>query len=151
MQGAERAGRTGLNSFATVLLLEDQRAVVASLRRCLTGEGYRFLLAADVERARDHLESEIIDAILTDVVLPGVGGLAFLREVRERWPGVARALITGWPEALRREELAAAQPFAVFAKPWDVQELRTALRSVCAMPQSGLHPPGPKPMPRSSH
>ena len=144
-----------MGDFATLLLLEDRQCVAVALRRCLAREGYRIVVAAEVEQAREALAGAAVDAILADAAIPGGGGVAFLGEARRRFPGAARILITGWPEALEPEDLVAAQPFAVFAKPWDAAELRATLRCACApgrveSPAPRRVPPVAPPPPTSS-
>lgn len=115
----------------TVLIVDDERHVTAALRRSLRGEGYRILLAHGRDEAVAHLEREPIDAVLSDASMPGLEGVAFLGEI-DRWcPGAARILITAWPERVSSARLRAAGIAAVIAKPWDLGELRGALRAAC--------------------
>ena len=115
----------------TVLIVDDERHVAAALRRSLRGEGYRILLAHGREEAVEHLEREAIDAVLSDASMPGLEGVSFLAET-ERWcPDAARILVTAWPERVSSARLRAAGIAAVIAKPWDLGELRGALRAAC--------------------
>ncbi|MDP8924091.1 MAG: response regulator transcription factor [Chloroflexota bacterium] len=67
---------------ATVLVVDDDERLVASLRRVLAYEGYRVLTAvnglAGLQLARD----ESPDLIILDVMLPGVDGLEFARRLQ---------------------------------------------------------------------
>jgi two-component system response regulator PhcR len=70
--------------------------------------------------------------VLSDYKMPGRDGLDLLAEVARRWPGTARFLITGWAGDAAPAALAAARLRAVFPKPWDVEDLRAALRAALA-------------------
>jgi DNA-binding NtrC family response regulator len=115
-----------------VLIVDDEEHVACALRRTLYGQGFELHLAASADEARTALEHRELRAVLSDVAMPGLGGLAFLGEVRERRPEVARILITGHREALRADMLAGLGLTAVLDKPWDAFELRALLRRACA-------------------
>lgn len=118
-------------SAGTILIVDDERHVAAALKRCLRGEGYRILLAHNRVEALDHLRREPVRAVLSDVAMPGSEGISWLAEV-DRWcPDAARIVVTAWPEAVSSASLRDAGVSAVIAKPWDLGELRGALRSAC--------------------
>ena len=66
-----------------ILVVDDERAVRESLRRALELEGYEIELAADGSEALYRLEgSEEPDAMILDVLMPGVDGLEVCRRLR---------------------------------------------------------------------
>jgi two-component system response regulator MprA len=68
-----------------ILVVDDERAVRESLRRALELEGYEVELAADGQAAIDRLETEAepeLDALLLDVLMPGLDGLDVCRRLR---------------------------------------------------------------------
>ena len=65
-----------------VLVVEDERHIARFLEFILRKEGYEVTLAANGEQALASLESATPDAILLDLVLPGMSGLDLLRRVR---------------------------------------------------------------------
>ncbi len=67
----------------TVLVVDDEASARAFLERALTEEGYQVLLAAEGEAALDILRStkRKVALVLTDLVMPGMGGHAFALEV----------------------------------------------------------------------
>src|SRR5262245_34027420 len=66
-----------------VLVVEDDDASRDILRRRMVRAGYAAITAADVDAAREALREQP-DLVLLDVMLPGVSGLDFLREIRKR-------------------------------------------------------------------
>jgi DNA-binding response OmpR family regulator len=65
-----------------ILIIEDDIFLVELLERKFGLEHFKTYRAVDVEQARAIANSESIDAILLDIVLPGADGFTFLREVK---------------------------------------------------------------------
>jgi DNA-binding NtrC family response regulator len=112
----------------TLLIVDDESRVLSSLVRALRREGFEIVTAESAGRAVRLLEERRVEAVLSDYKMPGRDGLDLLAEVARRWPGTARFLITGWADDADPAALRAARVQGVFAKPWDVEELREALR-----------------------
>lgn len=111
-----------------VLLVDDEAHILSALRRALRREGYELLAATSAAEALELLEERRVDLVLSDQKMPGTSGLELLRRVSERYPDVARLLITGWPEEVPATERAALGIRALLPKPWDDGELKAALR-----------------------
>lgn len=67
-----------------ILIVDDERALVKGLKHSLQLEGYNVLTAYDGQEALDLLESETVDLILLDIMLPKVDGLSVLKLVRAK-------------------------------------------------------------------
>lgn len=67
---------------AHVLIIEDDVFLVELLERKFEQEHFRTYRAMDVEQARAIIASEPIDVILLDIVLPGIDGISFLKEIK---------------------------------------------------------------------
>ena len=65
-----------------ILIVDDDPGTLASLSRAFALEGYEALTAASGARALERLPSEPVDAILSDVVMPGMDGLEFLARLQ---------------------------------------------------------------------
>jgi CheY-like chemotaxis protein len=83
-----RQERTPAAANATVLVAEDDPAVREITRRILESAGYRVKLAPDAESALKLAEEAPPDLLLTDLVMPGLGGKQLARVLRERQPGL---------------------------------------------------------------
>ncbi len=105
---------------ATVLVVDDEPAVRRVAARSLERGGYRVLEAEDGGAALALVEREGPPTLLlTDLTMPGIGGVELARLVRERWPAVPILFMSGYPaEELQRQGGAAAardlieKPFA---------------------------------------
>ena len=116
------------DSPPVLLLVDDESRILSALRRTLRREGYEILTAESVAEGLRILQSRKVDLVLTDQKMPGMSGLEFLGQVADRYPHVARLLITGWPEEIPRDQIELLGIRALIPKPWDDQELRSALR-----------------------
>ena len=67
----------------TILLVEDDEDIATLLRLNLQDEGYQIVHEADGGRALARLETQVWDAVILDLMLPGVDGLEICRRIRE--------------------------------------------------------------------
>ena len=79
----------------TILIVDDDPGTLASLSRAFALEGYTTATASSGLRALEKLDAEHVDAILSDVVMPEMDGLAFLAAAREKAPHVPVILMSG--------------------------------------------------------
>ena len=84
----------------TILLVEDQTEVRNFTAEVLREYGYRVLAAASGEEALAHCESQPIDLLLTDVVMPKMSGYELAKSVRARQPEVRVLFMSGYSEEM---------------------------------------------------
>src|SRR5436190_3670645 len=75
----------------TILVVDDDRSVARMLARTLDAEGYRTRTAGDGGAALVAVEQDVPDAIVLDVVMPGMDGLAVARRLRRT--GIAAPIL----------------------------------------------------------
>ena len=80
MSAPSRAWAGG--SMARVLVVEDQKKHLESLRRGLEAEGYEVVTASTGEEGFGAATTRAVDAIVLDLMLPGRDGLDVLRDLR---------------------------------------------------------------------
>src|SRR6266487_1854197 len=74
------------NGGASILLIEDDTMVAESLKRLLT-EHYRVETAATAEDGLAQAESRDFDVVVTDLQMPGISGLDFIKASHRCLPG----------------------------------------------------------------
>jgi DNA-binding NtrC family response regulator len=79
-----------------VLLAEDEVTIAVTLRDSLEAAGHTVLAAADTAAAIRVLEKESPEAVLTDIRMPGEGGMAVLRRSLELEPSRPVVVLTGY-------------------------------------------------------
>ena len=80
---AARDPSSAPSTSGTVLIVEDDSLLQDLLNQRFIQGGHRVLKAHDAEEARRLLTAETPDAILLDLVLPGMNGIAFLEELKQ--------------------------------------------------------------------
>src|SRR5947199_405278 len=110
---------------STILVVEDDGALRRVLERVLARQGYRVLAAASAETAYELLASEPADAVLLDVQLPTMSGLALYLALIHRHPNLAGriAIMSGDPEADHVRTWLQHNPCTVLKKPFDLREI----------------------------
>ncbi|MBA2689129.1 MAG: response regulator [Gemmatimonadaceae bacterium] len=91
---------------ALVLVAEDEDGVRKVMRHILEKAGFRVVVHENGKSALDYLErmQGRIDFLLTDTVMPELGGEALVKEVRRRWPQIPVAFMSGHSdEAVKRD------------------------------------------------
>ncbi len=116
----------------TVLIVEDEAPLRRVLERALTKAGFRALGAGSAETAYDLLASEQADAVLLDVHLPTMSGLALYLALMHRSPALTgrMAIMTGDAETESVRAWLAHNPCTVLKKPFELQEIVAWLRTV---------------------
>jgi DNA-binding response OmpR family regulator len=82
--GTASASSQSRVASGTVLIVDDDRAVTETFARMLALDGYDVRTALSAEAGLREAEAEHLDAILLDLRMPLVDGLAFLRQLRAR-------------------------------------------------------------------
>jgi len=114
-----------------VLVVDDERAVRDSLRRALELEGYEVELAADGAEALYRLESNgQPDAVILDVLMPGLDGLEVSRRLRGKGNSVPILMLTARTEVESRVAGLDAGADDYLAKPFALEELLARLRAL---------------------
>jgi two-component system response regulator MprA len=114
-----------------ILVVDDERAVRESLRRALELEGYEIELAADGSEALYRLEgSGEPDAMILDVLMPGVDGLEVCRRIRDTGSKLPVLMLTARTEVEDRVAGLDAGADDYVTKPFALEELLARVRAL---------------------
>ena len=114
-----------------ILVVDDERAVRESLRRALELEGYEIELAVDGNEALSRLESsEEPDAMILDVLMPGVDGLEVCRRIRGTGSKLPVLMLTARTEVEDRVAGLDAGADDYLTKPFALEELLARVRAL---------------------
>jgi two-component system response regulator MprA len=114
-----------------ILVVDDERAVRESLRRALELEGYEIELAGDGSEALYRLEStEEPDAMILDVLMPGVDGLEVCRRIRGSGSKLPVLMLTARTEVEDRVAGLDAGADDYVTKPFALEELLARVRAL---------------------
>ncbi len=118
------------NPHVKILVVDDDRAVREALRRALQLAGYEVQGAEDGTRALDAIATDIPDAVVLDVGLPGMDGLEVCRRLRRLQNRVPILMLTALDAVEDRIDGLDAGADDYMTKPFDVGELKARLRAL---------------------
>ncbi|MFN2571482.1 MAG: response regulator [Gemmatimonadales bacterium] len=117
---------------ATVLIVDDEAGLRRVLERFLERHGYRVLSVGSAEAAYETLGSEEPAALLLDIHLPQMSGLALYLAIIHRWPALDGriAIMTGDAEAEEVRTWLEHHHCTVLRKPFNLQQVADWVASV---------------------
>jgi signal transduction histidine kinase/ActR/RegA family two-component response regulator len=132
---------TALSGNERVLLVDDEADIVEIMSRGLVRLGYQAIGTtdpADVLRAVENSGSDW-DIVVTDQVMPGLGGLELIRKIKVLEPGLLAVLCTGYGEAADEQSALKAGADAYVRKPVSAEALARCIRRLRS-PRQNLPP-----------
>jgi putative two-component system response regulator len=114
----------------SVTLVDDEPTVLDLMTRAARAWRFECQVASSAEQALDLLERRLTPIVVTDLNMPGHGGLWLVREVQRRWPEVAVIVLTA---GLETDDVVGeclrAGAHQYFVKPLNLDEFRHALEA----------------------
>lgn len=109
----------------TLLLVDDEEDVIASLERLLRYDGYNILHANSGRQGLELLAKHDIGVVISDQRMPEMSGVEFLVQVKELYPETVRIVLSGSADFDSvREAINQGAIYKFFTKPWDNEVLR---------------------------
>jgi len=128
----------GVRERGRVLVVDDESVVAHTLKVLLQGE-HDLVVAESGAEALELLHGEsanapAYDAILCDLMMPGMTGMELFEVLRREYPALAARVVfmTGGVSMMRVSEFLESVPNAKFEKPFDIAELRRCLHKLVA-------------------
>jgi two-component system cell cycle sensor histidine kinase/response regulator CckA len=116
----------------TVLVAEDNASLLQVIRARLTERGYTVLVATDGEQALSlaaTLETPV-DLLLTDVIMPRLGGAELARQLVDRWPGLRVIFMSGYTDGALSTQGVLSENIVLIEKPFSGEKLARTVREV---------------------
>lgn len=113
-----------------ILLVDDESNVLSALKRALFDEPLEIASVTSAEEALEVMSKDSFKVVVSDERMIGMQGAEFLAQVRAVYPQTIRIMLTGHAtleaamKAVNEGEI-----YRFFAKPWDDQNLKFAIRS----------------------
>jgi two-component system cell cycle sensor histidine kinase/response regulator CckA len=139
LSGKQRAAPKVEHRSARILLVDDDEAVRSVIARILSRAGHDVTVAAHAEEALEAAGriGTSLELLLTDVVMPGMGGVELSRELRQRDPSLKVLLFSGYP-GRDLEALGTESGVEYLAKPVGPKELLERVDRLLASSVGGI-------------
>lgn len=120
----------------TVLVVDDDPVVHSVLSRVLGGAGYHLARANNGREALELATRDLPQLIILDVLMPDIGGLAVLRQLKEAeaTKGIPVIVLTSLAQRTTELEATASGADIFLGKPFTEAQLLTAMRTLLPEP-----------------
>jgi putative nucleotidyltransferase with HDIG domain len=107
-----------------VLIVDDDELILKALSRILESAGYEPRSYLTPEDALERLQADDPVVVISDYMMPGLDGIAFLKLTREKTPGAVRILCTAAEDfRVALQAVNSGEVFRIISKPWHQPEL----------------------------
>jgi len=113
-----------MTARATVLLVDDEPNILATVRICLEDAGFAVEAVGEPRRALEVLRERSFDIAFFDLKMQPIDGMQLLREARQRWPETTVVLMTAHGSVTSAVEAIKLGAFDYLQKPFEFSELQ---------------------------
>lgn len=115
-----------------VLTVDDSRTILAMLHHTLSNAGFEVLQAEDGQQGLDVLKTQDVDVVITDINMPVMDGIEFIRNVRAsgQYQSLPILILTTETSQDKRDQGKAAGGTGWIVKPFDPEKLISVIHRV---------------------
>lgn len=120
------------NKRRKILLVDDEVGFAEILRDLLVMDGYEVILVNDGQEALDQLNIFTPDLVISDIMMPRVGGLELYHKMREipNFSKVPFLFISGFEDNRILKDIHDDELFGILSKPIDMEQIQKALAKI---------------------
>ena len=115
-------------SVPKILVVDDEMIVCESCKRILEEEGYEVEIALSGKEAFEKMKAHPFDIVITDLKMPGIGGMEILRTFRKEYPDSIIIMITGFSTVETAVEAMKLGAFDYIPKPFTPDEVSIVVK-----------------------
>ncbi|MGR3310173.1 MAG: HD domain-containing phosphohydrolase [Candidatus Brocadiales bacterium] len=117
----------------TILVVDDEKYIVSSIRRSLVDEGYNVLTATSAAEGLEIMQEEEISLVISDYRMPTMNGIEFLQKVKNDWYDTVRILLTAYSDiGIAVQAINRGEVYRFISKPWKGDELNAVVSKAVA-------------------
>jgi PAS domain S-box-containing protein len=114
----------------TLLVVDDEQAMVELVCDIFSTQGYRVLTANDGVQALAILENEAVDLIISDVIMPNMDGYQLMAEVQQRYPHIKLQITSGFADERHNGMIDKSLHENMLHKPYSSKTLLARVRTL---------------------
>lgn len=127
------AAKTTLNGGERmILIVEDDNNLLDALSSYLEESNYQVIAAQDGIKGLDIIQQvgDNLSLVISDVIMPGMGGLEMIKKARQVYPEIPVLFITGQQDQLGDQEILQSDQTAALTKPFTLEEIIHWIRNL---------------------
>lgn len=113
-----------------ILVVDDEENARIGLSKLLTQEGFEVGSASNGNEALDYLSHKKVNLVISDINMPDMNGLAFLRELSRKFPSTNVIMITAYGGVESYLEAMNLGAYEYLHKPVRLDELRSVIKKI---------------------
>jgi DNA-binding NtrC family response regulator len=121
-----------MDSKLKILILDDEEIVVVRLKPALEKEGYIVETFTDSRQAKERLNQQKFDIVVTDLKMANIDGMQLFRFIKEKWPSTEVIIISGFATLEIAREALQAGVRDVIAKPFKISQIKELINKIAA-------------------
>ncbi len=118
----------------TILVVDDEDALCNLANDILVKHGYKVLCASSAEKALEILETETVDLLFSDVIMPGMDGYELASRVNENYPDIKIQMASGFTDIRHKSEFDEKMHQQRLLKPYSSKVLLHRIRALLDRP-----------------
>lgn len=117
------------NNGLRILVVDDEPEILRTLKRILARKGYDVVTFEDPFKALDHLKTDRVHLILTDLKMPEMDGVQLLLRIKQHYPAIPVVLITAYATISTAVTAMQQGAFDYLRKPFDIKRIYEVVES----------------------
>ncbi len=114
----------------TLLFVDDEQSILTSLRRLLRKEDWNLLFADSGANGLEILKEHQVDLVVSDLRMPGMDGMVFLKQVKDLYPHIVRIILSGYADQeMVTQALSEEYAHQILPKPWEEEDVKEVIRN----------------------
>ena len=124
--------------MTTILIVDDEKSMRDFLKILLTKEGYEVIIAGDGNQALSALGKNSVDLVISDIRMPGMGGLELLAKVKDESDDIPVIMITAFASPNDAVQAMKSGAYDYISKPFNVDEIKSVIYTATNRTESTL-------------
>ncbi len=113
----------------TILVVDDERAMLELAQEILAVKGYQVFIANDGSQALTILEKEVVDLVVTDIIMPEMDGYQLAQKIQEKYPDIKIQMVSGFADD-RNKDISDTTLSNILYKPYTSKNLLEKVRNL---------------------
>ena len=113
-----------------ILIVDDEENARIGLKKLLARDGFQVDAVANGYEALEYLDRQSVDLVITDINMPEMNGLVFLRELNRNYPAINVIMVTAYGGVESYLEAMNLGAFEYLNKPVKIEELKVVMERI---------------------